>query len=173
MTILYLHPPRPQDRDELYRFETENRAYFESMINSRPASYYSPEGVAAAIEAAEREAQADQAYQFLMRDAAGLLVGRINLVQVKRKHFHSASLGYRVAQSQGGKGYGQAAVGQILVKARELGLRRLEAHVRPENIGSCKVLQRNGFLEFGRSRRSMELGGTWFDVLYFERHLDA
>ena len=50
------------------------------------------------------------------------------------------------------------------------GLWRVEAVARPENLGSIRVLERNGFTAFGRSRRSFELNGQWFDRLYFERH---
>jgi ribosomal-protein-alanine N-acetyltransferase len=173
MTPLSLHPPGPQDAAELLAFELANRAYFERLINARPAGYYSAEGVAAAIEAAQSDAAEDRAYQFLVRDAQGALVARVNLHQVRRQHFHSAELGYRVAEAQTGRGIAKAAVAEVLLRARDLELRRLEAHVRPENLGSCAVLRRNGFEEFGRSRRGMELAGHWYDVLYFERHLDA
>jgi ribosomal-protein-alanine N-acetyltransferase len=52
-------------------------------------------------------------------------------------------------------------------------LHRLEATSRPENLGSIKVLQRNGFEQFGRARRSFQLLGKWYDLLCFERHTDA
>ena len=170
---LRLQPPRAQDLDELLRFELDNRAYFESLINARPADYYSPEGVARAIEVAQREAAEDKGYQFLIRDARGVLVGRINLVHVRRAHFHSAEVGYRVAKAHAGRGIASAALAWVAGQARERGLVRLEARARPENIGSCTVLRRNGFTEFGRSTRSMELQGQWYDVLHFERRLAA
>ena len=50
----------------------------------------------------------------------------------------------------------------------ELGLIRVEAKARAGNAGSIKVLQRNGFTEFGRSTRSFQLDGEWEDMLYFE-----
>ena len=53
------------------------------------------------------------------------------------------------------------------------GLGRIEAVARPENKGSIRVLERNGFRQFGRSRRSFELGGEWYDRLLFERHRDV
>lgn len=171
MPLLDLHPPTEADLDELLRFELDNRAYFESLINARPADYYSAEGVARAIAAAEREAAEDKAYQFLIRDEGRVLVGRINLVQVRRTHFHCAHVGYRVAQAQVGRGIASAALALVIERARGLGLIRLEAQARPENIGSCTVLRRNGFSEFGRATRSMELHGQWFDVLHFERRL--
>lgn len=170
MSALQLVPPTLDVADELLRFETDNRAFFEARINSRPPGYYSPDGVRAAIAAAEREAAEDKGYQFLVRTGAGELVGRVNLVGVKRKHFQMADLGYRIAESAGGKGYASEAVRLVLLRAfGELGLVRIEANARVGNEGSIKVLLRNGFREFGRSTQSFELGGVWHDRLHFER----
>ena len=170
MPDLQLVPPTLDVADELLRFETDNRAFFEARINSRPPGYYSPDGVRAAIVLADREAAEDKGYQFLVRTAAGELVGRVNLAGVKRKHFHMADLGYRIAESAGGQGYASEAVRLVLLRAfGELGLVRIEANARVGNEGSIKVLLRNGFREFGRSTQSFELGGVWHDRLHFER----
>lgn len=170
MSSLHLTPPTLDDADELLRFETENRAFFEARINARPPAYYSPEGVRAAILLAEEEARDDRGYQFLVRTASGELVGRVNLVGVRRTHFQMAELGYRFAESAGGKGYASEAVRQVVEKAfGDLGLMRLEAVARVGNEGSIKVLLRNGFREFGRSAQSFLLGGVWHDRLHFER----
>lgn len=170
MPDLQLVPPTLDVADELLRFETDNRAFFEARINSRPPGYYSADGVRAAITLAEREAAEDKGYQFLVRTAAGELVGRVNLAGVKRKHFQMADLGYRIAESAGGQGYASEAVRLVLLRAfGELGLVRIEANARVGNEGSIKVLLRNGFREFGRSTQSFELGGVWHDRLHFER----
>jgi ribosomal-protein-alanine N-acetyltransferase len=171
MSPLHLVAPTPDIADELLRFETENRGFFEAHVNNRPAAYYSPDGVRAALALAAREAAEDKGYQFLVRDEAGTLLGRVNLVGVKRNHFHSAELGYRMAESACGKGFASEAVRLVLARAfGELGLKRLEANARINNEGSVRVLLRNGFREFGRSTRSFELGGVWHDRLHFERH---
>ncbi|WP_374568053.1 GNAT family N-acetyltransferase [Ideonella sp.] len=170
---LQLVAPRAVDLPALLAFELENRAFFEATINARPADYYSAEGVGAAIEQAQREARDDRAYQYLLWDS-GALVGRVNLTKVRRAHFHSAEVGYRIAQSAGGRGLASEAVRQVLAKAfGEHGLVRVEATARPENEGSTRVLQKNGFTPFGRSHRSFELAGIWYDLLHFERRAEA
>jgi ribosomal-protein-alanine N-acetyltransferase len=171
MNLLELVAPTFDVAEELLHFETGNRAFFETRINSRPADYYSVQGVGAAIALAQREAAEDKGYQFLVRTLAGDLVGRVNLIGVKRDHFHMAELGYRMAESACGRGYASEAVRLVLTKAfGELGLLRVEANSRVGNEGSVRVLLRNGFREFGRSLRSFELGGVWHDRLHFERH---
>lgn len=170
MSQVHLIPPTLEVADELLRFETDNRAYFEARINARPPDYYSAAGVRAAITLAMQEAAQDKGYQFLVRDAAGVLVGRVNLAGVRRTQFQMAELGYRMGESAGGRGHATEAVRQVVALAfGELGLMRLEAVARVGNEGSIKVLQRNGFREFGRSVQSFLLGGMWHDRLHFER----
>ena len=89
------------------------------------------------------------------------------------RHFNSADLGYRVGEHDGGRGIASQAVALCLEDAFSAhGLWRMEAVARPENRGSVRVLERNGFRQFGHSRRSFELNGQWFDRLLFERHRD-
>ena len=129
--------------------------------------------MAAAIAAAERARTADHAFQYLVIED-GRLVGRVNLTAVRRAHYQCADLGYRIGEHDGGRGIASKAVALCLEQAFGAhGLRRIEAVARPENMGSVRVLERNGFAQFGHSRRSFELGGRWFDRLLFERHRDA
>jgi ribosomal-protein-alanine N-acetyltransferase len=171
---LQLRPPALSDLDELLDFELRNRAFFEAHINARPADYYSADGVRAAIATACREADEDKGYQYLLRDSAGVLVGRVNLSRVRRAHFHSAELGYRVAEAAQGRGVAREGVRQVLALAfGELKLLRIEATARDGNAGSARVLLRNGFSAFGRSRRSFQLAGRWHDLVHHERHADG
>lgn len=174
MPLLQLSPPSPSDHEALCRFEFDNRAFFETHINARPAGFYSDEGVRAAIAQAEAEAGEDKGYQFLARAcAAGVLVGRVNVSRVRRAHFHSAELGYRIAQAENGKGYAGEAVRMALEQAfGVLRLQRVEACVRLGNEASLRVLLRNGFRQYGHSTRSFHLAGSWHDLLHFERHAD-
>jgi ribosomal-protein-alanine N-acetyltransferase len=174
MDTIALLPPGHADLDALLAFELENRAFFEATINARPPAYYSKDGVARAIEAAIDDAAKDRGYQFLVKSAEGELLGRVNLSGIKRAHFHSGALGYRIDRSVGGRGIASEAVRQMLeIAFGRLGLKRIEADASVENRGSIRVLERNGFVQYGRSRRSFELQGTWYDRLHFERHPDV
>ena len=166
--------PALSDVAQLLDFEWTNRDFFEAAINARASSYYSTEGVTEAIRTALEDVERDRAYQFLLKDDAGTIVGRANLSGVKRAHFHSAVLGYRIAEAACGKGFACDAVAQIVTFAfGRLGLLRIEADARVENAASVRVLLRNGFVQYGHSKRSFELGGVWYDRLHFERHADA
>ncbi|WP_374474012.1 hypothetical protein [Arenimonas sp.] len=90
--MLSLQSPAPDDADELLAFETRNRGFFERNINARAASFYSEAGVGQAIADAMRDAESGSAFQYLVRDTLGTLVGRVNLNRVRRAHFHGAEL---------------------------------------------------------------------------------
>jgi ribosomal-protein-alanine N-acetyltransferase len=171
MDTIALAPPAHADLDALLAFELENRAFFEATINARPSDYYSREGVARAIDAAIEDAARDRGYQFLVKSGAGELLGRVNLTGIRRQHYHSGALGYRIGQGACGRGHASEAVRQVLeIAFVHLGLLRIEAGARVDNQGSIRVLERNGFVQFGRSRRSFEMNGSWYDCLHFERH---
>jgi len=174
MHTITLAAPSHTDLDALLAFELDNRTFFEATINARPPAYYSREGVARAIDASIDDATNDRGYQFLVKSAQGELLGRVNLSGIKRAHFHSGVLGYRIGQSAGGRGVASAAVRQVLeIAFGQLGLKRIEADASIANAGSIRVLERNGFVQYGHSRRSFELQGQWVDRLHFERHAPA
>jgi ribosomal-protein-alanine N-acetyltransferase len=171
MPSLSLAPPQFADFRDLLAFELGNRAFFESTINARPPDYYSAQGIERAIQTAIDDARHDRGYQYLIKSEGGDIIGRINFSGVKRDHFHCAVLGYRIAESACGRGHASQAVRQALeIAFDELGLLRIEADTRPENTGSVRVLVRNGFVQFGHSKRSFQLHGEWYDRLHFERH---
>ena len=173
MSGVRIRPVVAADAATLLRFELAHRAYFEHWVNARDPAFYSEQGVVAAIALAEKSREQGHAFQYLIEDD-GRLVGRVNLTNVRRQHYQCADLGYRIGEHDGGRGIASKAVALCLAEAfGPLRLLRIEAVARPENQGSVRVLQRNGFTQFGHSRRSFELGGTWFDRLLFERHRDA
>ena len=173
MSGIRIRPVAAADAAALLRFELEHRAWFERWVQARDPAFYSADGVAAAIAAAESAWAAGQAHQYLIVDG-DRIVGRVNLTHVRRAHFQCADLGYRIGEHDGRRGVASRAVALCLEQAfGEHGLMRIEAVARPENAGSIRVLERNGFRQFGHSRRSFELGGEWFDRLLFERHAPA
>lgn len=167
MELRLLHE---KDANAVWAFEIAHRQYFESWINARPDSFYTPQGFEQAMQSALLLQAGDQAYHYLIWEDEQL-VGRINLTQVRRAHFQSASLGYRIAPTHKGQGVASEAVQAVMQKAFHThGLQRLEATARSENPASIRVLVKNGFHQFGHSRSSIELHRQWFDLLYFEAH---
>lgn len=67
----------------------------------------------------------------------------------------------------------QASIAEAEQARTRLSLWRIEAEVRADNVGSSRVLLRNGFREFGRATRAIELAGAWHDLLFYEWHAGA
>lgn len=174
MSSLTLYPIAEAEAAELLRFETENRAYFERSIAGFGDDYYRLETLKQVIAERTEDWSSGKAYYYLIRDAAGELVGRVSLFGVRRGPAQRAEIGYRVAERHGGKGYATAAVGQVVKDAFEVyGLHRLEAATSPKNVASQIVLLKNGFEFWGRARRSYRLNGVWEDTVMFECHADG
>ena len=166
---LQLLPPSSADLPAFLAFELENLAYFESWVTARAPSYYHHEAIAAAIEQAQREREKDSAYQYLAK-LDGQIIGRVNLTAVTRPYFNKATLGYRIGERFGGRGYATRVVALLLEEAfGTLELWRVEATARPQNMGSIAVMQRNGFHQYGHSEKAMRFQDAWSDLLYFER----
>lgn len=170
---IQIHAPSLADAEELLAFEARNRAWFETMINAREPSYYSEEGIRFAIAEACDARAADRGYQFLVR-AAQRLVGRVNLHHVRRGNFECAEIGYRIDQSENGRGIASRAVALCSAEAfGPLRLWRIEAVARADNPASRRVLERSGFTPFGVSRRSFHLEGAWHDRVHYELHRES
>ena len=117
----------------------------------------------------------------LDRHAAGLvlplviteadrIVGRITVNDIVRGPFQSAHLGYWVSQDRTGRGVATAAVAATAALAfGTCGLHRLQAATLVHNLGSQRVLQRNGFSLIGLAPRYLQIAGRWQDHLLFQR----
>lgn len=71
------------------------------------------------------------------------------------------------------KGITSRAVGLALDRAfGTLGLESVNAWVVANNIGSIKVLEKNGFQQIGRQRKCHRIGATLVDRIHFDKLAD-
>lgn len=102
--------------------------------------------------------------QLVCLQGSGRIVGIINLNNIVRGSFLSASLGYYAAAAHAGHGYMQEGLGLIKRYAlRSLGLHRLEANIQPENKPSIALARRAGFRYEGLSPAYLYINGAWRD----------
>ena len=168
MQNLELHLLDPSDADKLLAFELSNRAYFERLINARSPDYYHIDSVRDSIHESLQLRARDLAYHYVAK-VSGEIVARVNLTQVTRDYYNKAVLGYRVGESMTGKGVASKAIELVLTEAFDtLNLWRVEAVVREPNLASIRVLQKNHFVQCGRSQQAMSLHGVWCDLIHFE-----
>ncbi len=159
----------PGDAQALADLVAANRTFLAPWEPVRAEVYFTLEGQADVIaESLERYAAGLQVPRVIV-DESGDVVGRINLSNIVRGAFQSASVGYWLAESAGGHGLGTAAVAEMItVGFAEQHLHRLEAGTIPENVRSQAVLERNGFVQFGYAPRYLSIAGRWQDHLLFQ-----
>jgi len=161
------------DGEELFKFECENREFFETMLLSRGDSYYNYDNFKNILKDIIDEQEKGLLYMYLIKDDYNRIVGRINLVSIMKGSFNKAELGYRIGKKHIGKGYATKAVGLVLNEAiNRYKLHRIEAGTSPDNIGSQIVLIKNGFQFTGRSNQCIYKSGKWCDSINFEKILD-
>ena len=105
---------------------------------------------------------------FAIRRADGQLIGAVGADSLQVGASHRAEIGYWLARPYWGRGIMTDAVGAYVRYAfGELGLLRLTAHVFAFNVGSARVLEKNGFLREGRLRKHFRKGDVLHDAFCF------
>lgn len=165
---LRLVPAHDADPAAVLRFESENRKYFRRWIPDRGDAYYDLEAVAASLHDARCWWDEGSDRLHVVIDPADEIVARANLGDVAEG---SASLGYRVAESQAGRGIATAAVTDLLTSAPRWDISRVCAVTSTINVGSARVLERCGFTLVQTRGDALELSGTTLDALDWEASL--
>ncbi|HAH81373.1 MAG TPA: RimJ/RimL family protein N-acetyltransferase [Gammaproteobacteria bacterium] len=100
----------------------------------------------------------------ICRGTDEVIVGVININNIVRGSFLSASLGYYVGATFQGQGYMQAGLTRLIDYAfSTMGLHRLEANIQPDNLRSQELVRRCGFEYEGLSKNFLFLDGAWRD----------
>lgn len=96
----------------------------------------------------------------------GRFQGQLTIGNVAHGALRSAWIGYWVSSEVTGAGVATGALALGLDHCfGPVGLHRVEATVRPENIASRRVLAKVGFREEGLLRRYLNVDGAWRDHL--------
>lgn len=78
---------------------------------------------------------------------------------------HCGTLGIGLLASHRGRGIGQRLMSACLLKAKAMGITRVELEVRADNASAIKLYQRMGFAHEATKRRSMRFDGVYHDSL--------
>ena len=121
----------------------------------------------AMLRALRTEAKAGRGLPFAVT-WQGRLVGQVTVGNIVRGAFDSCFVGYWVDGRCAGRGIAPTALALAADHCfRTLGLHRIEANVRPENIASCRVVEKLGFREEGLHQRYLYIDGGWRDHVCF------
>jgi [ribosomal protein S5]-alanine N-acetyltransferase len=151
------------DAPVLAELLTANREFVAPWQPTRAEEFFTTDGQAEAIENVMIEHEQGITVPNVILNDGGV-VGRVTLSNIVRGPFQSCNLGYWVDSGHSGRGLGTAAVREIVDLAfGPLGLHRVEAGTLRHNIGSQRVLERNGFVRVGTAPAYLKIAGKWQD----------
>ncbi|MEZ5560381.1 MAG: GNAT family protein [Pseudomonadales bacterium] len=154
---VYLRPAARRDRTEFLELMQASRHLHEPWI-APPLGNLSFHGY---INRTQRD---DHEGHLVCLKESDALVGVININNIVRGSFLSASLGYYVGAPYAGFGYMREGLELIKQHAfRTLGLHRLEANIQPDNHASLALVKRCGFTREGLSPAFLYIAGSWRD----------
>ncbi|WP_214483535.1 GNAT family N-acetyltransferase [Bacillus sp. SM2101] len=154
------------DAHNLYKFELQNRKFFEEMVPSRGDDYYGLEVFKKRHETL-LEAQAQgSSYFYLIKSTDGSIVGRINLVDIDKSQ-KIGHLGYRVGQLYARKGVAKKAVKLLLEQLTDQDIIQVKAKTTTNNITSQKVLEKNGFKHSKSYDEEFEMNDQKLNFVYY------
>ncbi|GAA2072400.1 GNAT family protein [Aeromicrobium tamlense] len=158
------------DADALAGVLRRNREAWAGLEPRRPEVYFTTKGQRAIIQDALRRYEEGVSFPRVILGPDDSVVGRINLNEIVRGPSMKGVLGYYVDEAHQGRGLASTAVDEIVQLAFvRLGLHRIEAGTRVDNVSSQRVLEKNGFTRFGVARDYLRLAGTWHDHVLYER----
>jgi ribosomal-protein-alanine N-acetyltransferase len=159
----------PEDAAVLAELLRANRDFLAPWEPVRSESYFTVAGQRAVAVCALAMYEQGLTAPRVILDEAGQVAGRVNLNDIVRGAFQSASVGYWLSAAANGRGLATAAVRDMVrVAFGELGLHRVEAGTLLHNLRSQRVLERCGFVRFGVAPSYLNIAGKWQDHALYQ-----
>ena len=152
--------------------ESDYRDLYEYL--SLPETYRFEPGEPVSLEQA-RQLAADRArganfWAVTLKDGKKL-IGHVSFLQVEPKHFLTWEIGYIFNPAFQNKGYASEAARAVIKYAfKELRVHRVVGYTNPDNIPSCRVLEKCGMRKEGYFRKKAFFrkdandSPIWFDT---------
>ncbi|MET8910377.1 GNAT family protein [Micromonospora sp. NPDC004551] len=158
-----------EDAPALAEVLRANREFLAPWDPIRSEDYFTAEGQRAVIEADLQQYEQGSKLPHVILDDSGRVIGRITLNGIVRGPFQSCAMGYWVSVSHNGQGFATRAVREIVRLAfDELGLHRVQAETLLHNARSQRVLERNGFVQFGMAPEYLNIASRWQDHAMYQ-----
>ena len=166
---IYLRPPKRKDAFKWQKLRLSSKEFLIPWEPSWDANSCSRRSYMRFLKNSYYLANMDRAYSFLIFEKEkNLLLGGINVGNVRRGVSQSAAIGYWVGKQYARKGYMYEAL-KILLPSLfiDLRLNRIEAATLEENNASRNLLVKIGFKKEGLLRQYLKINNKWRDhILY-------
>ena len=165
-----LTPLRRRDAAEWSRLRLVNEDWLSPWepTSSLPwTARHTPAAYRAMRRTVARRARLGTSLPFAVR-VDGRLAGQVTIDNIVRGALRAGYLGYWIDRAVAGRGAASLAVAMVCDHAfGPVGLHRLEADIRPENLPSQRLVERLGFQREGLFRRYLDIDGDWRDHLAY------
>lgn len=159
----------PEDGPALAELIRVNREFLAPWEPIRSENYFTADGQHTVIRADLEQHEQGSKMPHVILDDSGHVVGRVSLNGIVRGAFQSCALSYWVSASHNGRGFATKAVSAIVrVAFEDLGLHRVQAETLLHNVGSQRVLERNGFVRYGMAPEYLNIAGRWQDHAMYQ-----
>ncbi len=158
-----LRLPNEMDRDAFCRLVLASGEHLRRWVLD-PAALDDPNGTRwfDSILGANATGRSQKLLVHRIRDRE--LLGTMNVNEIVRGAFQSASLGYWIGAAHARRGYMSDALAAVLRYVFEAErLHRVEANIQPGNEASIALVRAAGFRQEGYSPRYLKVTGAWRD----------
>jgi len=164
-----LRPLSASDWEEWAALRASSREFLTPWESTWPADALTWANYRRRLRQYTEERERGIGYFFLVRrNSDGVLLGGINLTNVRRGIAQAGTLGYWIGAAFARQGYMTEAMAAILAFGFDkLGLNRIEAACLVDNVASRALLLKCGFREEGLARKYLRINGVWQDHLTF------
>ncbi|EAQ00256.1 ribosomal-protein-alanine N-acetyltransferase [Janibacter sp. HTCC2649] len=163
----------PDDAEALATHLARDREAFATSSPTRTDDYFTTRGQQERLEGYLAEHAEGRMWPGVVL-AGEEIAGLVTVGGIRRGPFLAGSVGYWIGTTHQGRGHAQRALGLLLeVMADELGLHRAEAMTSAANVASQRVLESQGFHNYGTTTSSFLIGGVWRDSIMWERVLQT
>ena len=166
---VYLRAPQMNDYVDWAVLREASRAFLTPWEPTWPTDDLTRGAFRRRLRRYAEDLRTDQSYPFfLFRRDDHVLIGGVTLANIRRGVAQAGSIGYWMGEAYAGHGLMTRGLRALVPFAfATLRLHRLEAACIPTNIGSMRLLEKNGFVREGLARQYLCINGSWQDhVLY-------
>ncbi|HLM03643.1 MAG TPA: GNAT family protein [Blastococcus sp.] len=161
---------RRRDAAEWSRVRLANQSWLSPWEPTAAVSWsarHTPAAYLAMRRAVARRARLGTSLPFAVR-VEGRLAGQVTIDNIVRGALRSGYLGYWIDRSVAGRGMASLAVALVCDHAfGPVGLHRVQADIRPENLPSQRLVERLAFQREGLLRRYLDIDGDWRDHIAY------
>lgn len=158
------------DYKEIYEFEKNNKDFFEKVLPPRPLGYENYDSFKKILDSLLLEQSCGDYYMYIIRNYENKIVARINLQMIIKDGIRKAEVGYRTDFEERGKGIISKAIKFILSEAfNKYDVIEVIAGTSKENIGSQRVLEKNGFIKTGDHKDVFKVNGKMLDGFLYSK----